>query len=169
MPGPVTTYAYSLVYVHLGWPGISPKSRLLTQHNQEIAQYRIAQKFRGSKFSRISRIWRHSRNYSNEIFDTCINFLSWTARWLCFSTSKEWTDSIQGLSCRILLSCHICGKYRSWWSEGSRSLIVCLSCTRKFLVDRCIPNVLVDLISTDHRLNVESRHLFQVRCVNSCS
>jgi len=32
-----------------------------------------------------------------------------------------------------------------------------------------IPNVLVDMISTDHRLNVESRHPFQVTCVDSCS
>jgi len=40
------------------------------------------------------------------------DFLSWTARWLCFSTSKEWMD---------------------------------------------------------HRLNVESRHPFQVTCVDSCS
>ena len=52
---------------------------------------------------------------------------------------------------------------------GAKDLGVCLSCTRKFLVDRCIPNVLVDMISTDHRLNVESRHLFRVRCVDSCS
>ena len=37
------------------------------------------------------------------------------------------------------------------------------------LVDRRIPNVLVDMISTDHRLNVESRHPFQVTCVDSCS
>ena len=37
------------------------------------------------------------------------------------------------------------------------------------LVDRRIPNVLVDMISTDHRLNVESRHPFQVMCVDSCS
>ena len=37
------------------------------------------------------------------------------------------------------------------------------------LVDGCISNVLVDMISTDHRLNVESRHPFQVTCVNSCS
>ena len=37
------------------------------------------------------------------------------------------------------------------------------------LVDRCIPNVLADMISTDHRLNVESRHPFQVTCVDSCS
>ena len=36
--------------------------------------YRIAQKFRGSKFSRISRIQRHSRNYFYEIFDMCIQF-----------------------------------------------------------------------------------------------
>jgi len=47
------------------------------------------------------------------------------------------------------------------------SEIICLSCTRKFLVDRGIPNVLVDMISTDHRLNVESRHPFQVTCVDS--
>ena len=71
-------------------------------------RYRIAQKFHGSKFSRISR---HSRNYFNEIFDTCIivfsHFLSWTARWLCFSASKEWMDSIQGLSCRILKECSL--------------------------------------------------------------
>ena len=29
--------------------------------------------------------------------------------------------------------------------------------------------VLVDMISMDHRLNVESRHPFQVTCVDSCS
>ena len=27
----------------------------------------------------------------------------------------------------------------------------------------------VDMVSTDHRLNVESRHPFQVTCVDSCS
>ena len=32
----------------------------------------------------------------------------------------------------------------------------------------CCCNVLVDMISTDHRLNVESRHPFQVTCVDSC-
>ena len=37
------------------------------------------------------------------------------------------------------------------------------------LVDRCISNVLLDMISTDHHLNVESRHPFQVTCVDSCS
>ena len=36
------------------------------------------------------------------MFDTCIIVWWWTARWLCFSTSKEWIDSIQGLSCQIL-------------------------------------------------------------------
>jgi len=36
-------------------------------------------------------------------------------------------------------------------------------------VDRCIPNVLVNMISMDHRLNVESRHPFQVMRVDSCS
>ena len=46
--------------------------------------------------------------------------------------------------------------------------IVCLSCTRKFLVDRWIPNGLVDMISMDHRLNDESRHPFRVTCVDSC-
>ena len=53
--------------------------------------------------------------------------------------------------------------------SAANTEIVCLSCTRKFLVDRCIPNVLVDMISTDHCLNVESRHPFQVTCVDSCS
>ena len=31
------------------------------------------------------------------------------------------------------------------------------------------PNVLVDMISKDHHLNVESRYPFQVTCVDSCS
>ena len=41
--------------------------------------YRIALKFRGSKFSRISRITGHSRNYFNENFDTsCAPTATWT-------------------------------------------------------------------------------------------
>ena len=81
--------------------------------------YRIAQKFRGSKFSRISR---YSRNYFNEIFDMCIIVFSW------FSNSIV---------------------------DGKMAMF-----------QYFIPNVLVDMISTDHRLNVESRHPFQVTCVD---
>ena len=40
-------------------------------NSYENRKYRIALKFRGSKFSQISRITGHSRNYFNKNFDTC--------------------------------------------------------------------------------------------------
>jgi len=36
-------------------------------------------------------------------------------------------------------------------------------------VDRCIPNVLVDMISTDHRLNVERRHPSRLRVLTAAA
>ena len=59
----------------------------------DVDDYRIALKFRGSKFSQILRITGHSRNYFNENFDTCCVP---TATWTVFQRTRA-TASLMAL------------------------------------------------------------------------
>ena len=73
---------------------------------QNCTTYHIALIFRGSLISRISRIGNRSRNYFNENFDTTLTSTRWRhRRWLYFSTSRRWMETIQGPSYLIHKEC----------------------------------------------------------------